>query len=155
MITWFVKTYEQLSKDELYSILQFRIGIFMIEQQSIYEDLDGLDQHAMHFLGIDGDKLIAYGRMHINSDNHFAIIRRICIHKDYRGQKLGDILMEKIMSHIDTMSNFRGAELDAQNHLQRFYEKFGFHSEGAPYDDGGVLHIRMLKNFPAISLQKR
>ena len=117
----------------------------MIEQQSIYEDLDGLDQRATHFLGMDGDKLVAYGRMHINSEDHFAIIRRICTHKDYRNQKLGSVLMGKIMSSIDATPGLRGAELDAQNHLQRFYEKFGFHPEGAPYDDGGVLHSRMLR----------
>lgn len=146
MITWLIKNYDDLSKDELYSILRFRIGIFMIEQQSIYEDLDGLDQHATHFLGMDDNKLIAYGRVHLNPENHFAIIRRICVHKEYRNQKLGGMIMEKIMSHIDTMPNLHGAELDAQEHLQCFYGKFGFHPEGAPYDDGGVLHIRMLKN---------
>ena len=151
MITWHIKNYDTLSKDGLYSIIQFRIGIFMIEQQSIYEDLDGLDQQAMHFLGMDGDKLVTYGRIHINPESQFAIIRRICIHKDFRGQKLGDALMEKIMAHIDTMPDLRGAELDAQEHLQRFYGKFGFHPEGAPYDDGGVMHIRMLKNYSATS----
>ena len=146
MITWHIKNYDALSKDELYAIIQFRIGIFMIEQQSIYEDLDGLDQHAMHFLGMDGDKLVAYGRLHIDFSSHFAVIRRVCVQKDYRDQKLGGILMEKIMSHIDAMPNLHGAELDAQDHLQRFYGKFGFHPEGAPYEDGGVMHIRMLKN---------
>src|SRR3990167_3736776 len=143
MITWFIKNYDDLSKDELYSILQFRIDIFMIEQQSIYEDLDGLDQHAIHFLGMDDNKLVAYGRVHFDPETQFAIICRICIHKDYRNQKLGGIIMEKIMSHIEAMSNLQGAELDAQYHLQNFYEKFGFHAEGEPYEDGGVLHIRM------------
>ena len=148
MITWHIKNYAALSKDELYHLLQFRISIFMLEQQSIYEDLDGLDQQAMHFLGMDGDKLVAYGRIHIDPENQFAIIRRICVHQDYRDQKLGNALMEKIMAHIDTLPDLRSAELDAQHHLQSFYGKFGFHPEGAPYDDGGVIHIRMVKNGP-------
>src|SRR3989338_10919238 len=118
MITWFIKNYDNLSKDDLYCILQFRISIFILEQQSIYEDLDGLDNQAMHFLGMDGDKLVTYGRIHINPESQFAIIRRICIHKDFRGQKLGDALMEKIMAHIDTIPDLRGAELDAQEHLR-------------------------------------
>ncbi|EKD92191.1 MAG: hypothetical protein ACD_29C00128G0005 [uncultured bacterium] len=50
MISWFQKNYDELTKDELYHIIQFRIGIFMIEQNSIYEDLDGLDQKAVHFI---------------------------------------------------------------------------------------------------------
>ncbi|OGT43633.1 MAG: hypothetical protein A3F13_06750 [Gammaproteobacteria bacterium RIFCSPHIGHO2_12_FULL_40_19] len=148
MITWSVKKYDELSKNELYSIIQFRMSIFIVEQKSIYEDLDNLDQHAVHFLGMDDDKLIAYGRVHIDSNNQYAIIRRICIHKNYRGQKLGDVIMEKIIAHIQAIPDLHGAELDAQVHLQYFYEKFGFHPEGEPYDDGGILHVRMLKNYP-------
>lgn len=145
MITWSVKKYEKLSKNELYSIIQFRMSIFVVEQKSIYEDLDNLDQHAVHFLGMDDDKLIAYGRVHIDPNAQQAIICRICIHKDYRGQKLGDVIMEKIMTYIQAIPGLHGAKLDAQTHLQNFYEKFGFYPEGAPYDDGGILHIRMLK----------
>ena len=108
MITWSQKNYSELSKDELYSIIQFRIGIFMIEQNSIYEDLDGLDQHAMHFIGADNEKIVAYGRVHVDPKTHFAVIRRICAHKDYRDKKLGVAVMEKIMQYVDTISNLKG-----------------------------------------------
>lgn len=145
MIIWTQKNYIELSKDELYSIIRFRISIFMIEQNSIYEDLDGLDQYAVHFIGTDNEKIVAYGRAHIDPKPAFFVIRRICVHKDYRDKKLGIALMEKIMRYADTTSNLKSAELDAQYHLLRFYEKFGFGADGEPYDDGGVMHIKMVR----------
>lgn len=145
MITWSQKNYGALSKDELYNIIQFRINIFIIEQNSIYEDLDGMDQTAMHFIGMDQKKIVAYGRVHIDTEKKFSVIRRICVHKNYRDQQLGFAVMEKIMAYVNVVPNLKGAELDAQNHLQRFYEKFGFHADGVPYEDGGVMHVRMVR----------
>lgn len=154
MVSWFQKNYDDLTKDELYSIIQFRIGIFVIEQNSIYEDLDNLDQQAMHFIGMDNNKIVVYGRVHIDAKTHFAVIRRICVHKDYRDQKLGHAVMEKIMEYVKAVPNLKGSELDAQHHLQRFYEKFGFHADGEPYEDGGVMHIQMVKTQQGILLGK-
>lgn len=147
MIEWQTKNYEFLSKDELYSILKFRIAIFMLEQNSLYEDLDNQDQSAAHFLGYDNHQLIAYGRVNIDSKKHAAVIRRICIHESYRKQKLGKTLMEKVMKYVNHQKNLQYAELDAQSRLQKFYESFGFIAEGAPYDDSGVMHIRMVKHY--------
>lgn len=146
MTHWQTKNFDELSKNELYDILKFRISIFMLEQKSLYEDLDNIDQEAFHFLGYDQQKIIAYGRVHIHSENHFAVIRRVCIHPQYRDQKLGVQLIYKILKYTDTIKNLSGIELDAQCYLQKFYEKFGFNIDGAPYDDGGVMHVRMVKN---------
>ena len=147
MIDWKIKNFDELSKNELYDILKFRISIFMLEQKSLYEDLDNIDQTAFHFLGYDQHKIIAYGRIHIDSHNNFAVIRRVCIHQDYRDQKLGAQLINKVLEYIATIKNLSGIELDAQSHLQKFYEKFGFSVDGVPYDDGGVMHIRMVKSY--------
>ena len=124
----------------------YPIDIFMLEQNSLYEDLDNQDQSATHFLGYN-QKLIAYGRMNIDPEKNNAVIRRICIEKNYRSQKLGSVIMQKIMDYIAKQKNIKTAELDAQFHLQKFYEGFGFSAVGAPYDDGGVMHIQMTKTY--------
>ena len=144
MIKWQIKHYDALSKDELYSILKFRIGIFMLEQNSIYEDIDNQDQSATHFLGHDNSHLIAYGRVNLDSKNHVATIRRICVHQDYRNQKLGKAIMKNIIEYLDQQKNLEYVELNAQHHLQNFYEKLGFQVASDPYDDGGVMHVRMV-----------
>jgi len=50
-----------------------------------------------------------------------------------------------MLEFIDSRSTVSTIELDAQHHLQAFYEKHGFNVDGIPYDDGGILHIRMIR----------
>lgn len=144
MINWHITPFKLLSKEELYTLLRFRIGIFMLEQNAFYEDLDGLDFKAIHFLGWIQKKLVAYARLYINSEQT-AMIQRVCIHPDYRGQKLGASLMDAILNYIDRQDHLSKVELSAQYHLRSFYEKLGFQSSGEPYDDAGIQHIKMIK----------
>lgn len=143
MIEWFIKNFTELTKDELYALLKMRMEIFILEQRSFYLDLDGQDQTAMHFLGMNQGNLVAYGRLSINSSQNSSLIRRVAVHKDFRKNQLGTVLMHKMLNYIDTHSHLQTIALDAQYHLQNFYEKFGFRVVGEPYDDGGVLHIKM------------
>lgn len=141
------KKFSDLTKEELYAILKHRMEIFILEQKSFYLDLDNMDQQAIHFLGEEEGKLIAYGRININHSSHsLAEIRRVAIHKDFRKKKAGTLLLEKMLDFIGSLPNITAVELDAQHHLQQFYAKYGFLSVGEPYHDGGVLHIKMVKN---------
>ena len=44
MIDITVKDYQQLSKEELYDLLQLRSEVFVVEQDCVYQDIDGKDQ---------------------------------------------------------------------------------------------------------------
>lgn len=143
MIHLIKKSFAQLSKEELYKILKSRMKIFILEQQSFYLDLDNKDQQAVHFIGMDEDKMIAYARV-IESDST-TWVQRICVAKEFRNQQIGSLLMNNILEYIDIL-NIASVELDAQVHLQQFYRKYEFQSVGDPYDDGGIMHIRMRKN---------
>ncbi len=46
-----IKTYNQLSLDDLYYILQLRSEVFVVEQDCVYQDVDGKDQKALHVIG--------------------------------------------------------------------------------------------------------
>src|SRR5258705_13401191 len=62
-ITMEWRLFGDLSGRELYELLRFRQGIFVVEQRSPYPDLDGLDQQAWHLLlRVDG-ALAGYLRM--------------------------------------------------------------------------------------------
>lgn len=142
MIKFSKKSFDDLTKKELYAILKFRMEIFILEQKSFYLDLDDEDQHAIHFTGIAENKLVVYGRVTMNQS--IAQTRRICVDKNFRNQGLGSLLMDQMLEHINTL-NIKTVELDAQIHLQKFYGKYGFKSVGGPYDEGGVMHILMRK----------
>jgi len=55
MITFITKTFQQLSTDELYAILQLRSEVFVLEQNCAYQDVDGKDQKALHVLGFKNE----------------------------------------------------------------------------------------------------
>ena len=142
MTKFIKKSYSELSTEELYTILKFRIEIFILEQQSFYLDLDNRDQQATHFIAMDDNKIVAYARV-IASDT-IAKAQRICVAKECRNQQIGSLLMDYILNHINTLT-VALIELDAQAHLQKFYEKYGFQPVGESYDDGGIMHIKMKK----------
>ena len=43
-----VKHFYELTIQELYNILQLRSEVFVVEQECIYQDIDGKDQKAVH-----------------------------------------------------------------------------------------------------------
>ena len=57
-LTWSWKSFENLSKEEVYEILSFRQSIFVVEQESWYLDADALDQESEHLIVKYKDKLI-------------------------------------------------------------------------------------------------
>lgn len=83
MIQWFKKSFDELSKEELYNILQHRLQIFILEQKGFYRDLDGLDQKSSHFLGLYEGLLVAYGRVYIDEAGKLAEIRRVCVEPSF------------------------------------------------------------------------
>ena len=48
---WLFREYEELKVSELYELLKLRASVFVIEQDCLYQDLDGKDSQATHLLG--------------------------------------------------------------------------------------------------------
>ena len=40
--------FQDFSLEELYEILRLRSAVFVVEQDAVYQDLDDLDQDALH-----------------------------------------------------------------------------------------------------------
>ena len=62
-----IKFFNEFSLDELYQVLQLRSEVFVVEQDCVYQDIDGKDQKALHVLGFKNNNLIAYTRCLRNS----------------------------------------------------------------------------------------
>ena len=58
-----VKTFDELRLEELYELLQLRSAVFVLEQECAYQDVDGKDQKAIHIIGIEKTKIVAYARV--------------------------------------------------------------------------------------------
>ena len=53
------KYFEELSTNELYEILRARAEIFVVEQNCVYQDLDGIDYESLHVFAEEGGKVTA------------------------------------------------------------------------------------------------
>lgn len=63
MITFQIKRFNELSITELYSLLQLRSEVFVVEQNCVYQDIDSKDEKALHVLGYCNGDLAAYSRL--------------------------------------------------------------------------------------------
>lgn len=59
----YVKRFEELSVDDLYSIMKVRSEVFVVEQKIIYVDQDGKDKFAYHVYIKDKEEIVAYLRV--------------------------------------------------------------------------------------------
>ena len=144
-IRWTWKTFQDLTKEELYEILSFRQKIFSVEQESWYLDADGIDQGAFHLLGLFGNSLAAYLRF-VKPDIKYpeSSLGRVLVHKDHRYKGLGHCLVDEGIAKSKMLFPKTPIRISAQEHLEVFYNQHGFKKKGKPYDEDGILHISML-----------
>ena len=147
-MTWtYYSSFDELTPDHLYEILKLRQDIFIIEQNCIYDDIDGLDRESEHLLlHSANDCLIGYLRIvppQIKFDEYS--LGRIAIKSNNRGIGLGKMIVEKGIEAVQA-SGARDIRIEAQAHLVNFYENVGFRSISAAYDIDGIPHLQMILN---------
>ena len=99
MLTVTVKPFEAFEIDELYDVLQLRSEVFVVEQDCVYQDMDGKDRKALHVIGRNEQgNVVAYTRV-FNAGDYFekASIGRVVVAKDARAFGYGhDIIKASI-----------------------------------------------------------
>jgi len=135
--------FHDLDALSLYQCLQLRSAVFVLEQQCLYQDIDGADLQAMHLLVKRQQQLLGYGRL-LPPDTHTAVrIGRIVIAAGQRGSGHGRWLIDLLRACAARQWPGRDIELSAQTHLQDLYRRCGFRPISAPYDEDGISHIDM------------
>ncbi|WP_452597916.1 GNAT family N-acetyltransferase [Pontimicrobium sp. MEBiC01747] len=146
MIDVKVKAFKELTTNELYQLLQLRSEVFVVEQNCIYQDIDGKDQNALHVLGYKGDKLVAYTRMFKPGDYFdYASIGRVVVRAHERQFKYGYTIMEVSIEAVKTQYNTTTIKISAQTYLKRFYNNLGFKEVGEEYLEDNIPHIVMIR----------
>ena len=145
-ITWKIKSFNELLSIELYQIFNLRIAVFILEQNSLYQDADWKDLHSFHLMGMDekGD-LVAYARILPSEISYKEVsIGRVIATKKLRGEGLGADLMERALQFISIQFGAGPIRISAQCYLIKFYSKFGFEIVGEEYLEDNLPHIEML-----------
>ena len=144
---WTCVPFDALHVQQLHDVLALRSAVFVVEQQCVFLDIDGLDPQTWHLLGHDGDgALQAYARLippGVKAPD--ALIGRVVTSPAARGGGTGRALMAEAVAQCGRLWPAQAITLHAQAHLERFYAGFGFVPVGKPYIEDGIPHIEMRK----------
>jgi ElaA protein len=145
-LQWQFACLQDLSVQQLYAVLQLRTEVFVVEQNCVFQDMDGADDKAMHLLGMGGDKLVAYARC-FDAGIKFkeASIGRVITHASLRGTGAGHALMQQATDSMQSLWGMQPIRIGAQARLEKFYQQHGFAVASAPYIEDGIPHIEMLR----------
>ncbi|WP_407556523.1 GNAT family N-acetyltransferase [Winogradskyella sp. 4-2091] len=147
MLTIKISAFNELSIYELYSLLQLRSEVFVVEQDCVYQDIDGKDQNALHVLGYKNKSLVAYTRIFKRGD-YFkeASIGRVVVLENERKHSYGYDIMKASIDAIKMYYDTTEIKISAQVYLKRFYNNLEFKEIGEEYLEDGIPHIAMLRS---------
>lgn len=146
MLTWKRLSFTDFSIQELYDVLQLRSEIFVVEQDCVYQDIDGKDAKALHVLGYKGKELVAYTRC-FKPNDYFkeASFGRVIIKESARKYGYGHGLIIETLAAMKDEYNETTIRISAQTYLLSFYGSHGFIQEGVGYLEDGIPHMNMVK----------
>ena len=147
MINWSFKKFDDLTSHELYSVLQLRNEVFVVEQNCVFQDADNKDQDSHHLMGWDNEILVAYSRIVPSgiAYDSFPSIGRVVTSPKTRRTGIGKILMQQSIEELQKLFGQSSIKLGAQLYLKKFYESFGFVQSSDMYIEDGIPHIEMIR----------
>lgn len=136
------KHFNELTTAEFFAIAKLRVAVFVVEQNCSYQEIDEIDKEAWHvWLTAETGEIAAYGRVYGNqSSSHLG---RVLVNEAYRGQHLGNHLLEELLAVAQEHFPQAPVVISAQAHLQNFYGNFGFQPISDVYLEDGIPHIEM------------
>ena len=136
------KTFGELTLDELYELLRVRSEVFVVEQNCVYQDMDGDDKQSIHLWLTKGDRVVALARVcpagvHLNEISIGRVITT------ERGKGYGEQIMRAAIAAAVEHFGATLIEIEAQEYAQGFYEKVGFRRVSDLFMLDNIPHIRM------------
>lgn len=140
-----IKSFNALDVQTLYALLQLRNEVFVVEQNCVYQDIDGKDVKALHILGYKSSELVAYTRI-FNAGDYVekASIGRVLVVETQRKHQYGYEIMKASIKAVKEEFKTTEIQISAQCYLTKFYNNLGFQTLGESYLEDGIPHIEML-----------
>jgi ElaA protein len=144
-LAWKLSTLDALNVPELYAMLQLRSEVFVVEQNCVFQDMDGADDQAMHLLGTQSGELVAYARLFpAGIKSAEASIGRVVTRMNARGTGLGHVLIQQAIAAVHAQWGKQPIRIGAQTRLKAYYMQHGFVDVGVPYIEDGIDHLEMV-----------
>jgi ElaA protein len=151
-LEWRWKAFDDLTTAEVYAMLAARSAVFVVEQNCVYGDIDGLDSDAWHLFAFGPSDafnnkrppLAGYLRVLLpDADDTDIRIGRVLTTAEFRGIGLGNAMLERSLAYIRAQWPGTPIRLHAQAHLQGFYGAFGFTPVSEIHEEDGIPHVWM------------
>lgn len=144
-----IEKFDELTRDDLYRILQERFEVFACEQKITCEnEFDGKDKDCIHIYAKDGDKIAAYLRILPKGIGYEDApgIGRVLVKREYRGYGLGRVVLRAAIKYIEENFNDKKIKLSSQAYIKSLYESVGFSVVSDEYEEAGIPHVKMIYN---------
>jgi ElaA protein len=153
MLKWRFAKFDDLTPREVHDLFQARVGVFVLEQNCPFQDVDGVDPECWHLIGRGAAEedngegpVLAYCRL-VPPGVKFAepSIGRVLSTAAARGTGAGRELMREAVARAEALWPGQPIRIGAQRYLEKFYGDFGFVPCSEPYDEDGIIHVEMLR----------
>lgn len=137
-----VKHTNELTPQQLITILKARVAVFVVEQNCPYQEVDDDDFDDLHVaLFNDTGDLQAYTRvMDRNTEVNFG---RVLVAEQFRKTGFGRKIVQTTLDVIAERYPNKLIKIQAQAYLQQFYEDFGFQAQSDVYLEDDIPHLDM------------
>ena len=135
-----IKPFLSLTVSELYEILRVRSGVFVVEQNCVYQDPDGIDRESLHVWMEEEGRILAYLRLFRKGENCVQIGRVLTTE---RGKGYGSRILQAGIQAAEEWLHAAELYLEAQTYAIVFYEKAGFRVTSAEFLEDGIPHVQM------------
>ena len=143
------KRFQELTTEELYSLLKLRVAVFVVEQNCPYMELDDCDRNAIHIWLEDEDGIQAYLRvMDRGVENEYVSIGRVLSVK--RRQGLGSRILSEGIRAAKDFFQADHIYLESQVYAKGLYEKQGFRQISGEFLLDGIPHVKMLLDVTSV-----
>lgn len=138
-----IKPFNELSLDELYDIMALRVEVFVVEQDCLYQDLDGRDKRSVHVFLVRDGQVDACARIIPALGDEPLKIGRVVTRASARKLGLGRVVMTAAIDYVREHYDVDRIEMSAQVQAMPFYEGLGFVAHGESYPEDGIPSIAM------------
>ena len=136
------KAFHELTVDELYELLRARSQVFVVEQNCVYQDMDGDDKQSIHLWLTMADSIVALARV-CPAGTHMKEVSIGRVITTCRDMGYGRLIM---LHAIDAAVEYFDAthiDIEAQEYAKGFYESVGFRQSSDTFMLDGIPHIKM------------
>lgn len=140
-----IKTFNDLTVDEIYEIAKSRFEVFVCEQKITCEqDFDDKDKECHHVMLKENGRAVAYSRLVPKGMGYdYISIGRVLVLQSHRRKGIAQKIMEACLEFIKNELDENIVVLSAQLYVKDLYESVGFKAISDIYDEANIQHVKM------------